>query len=179
MSSSNSLKTKSPPSGATILGVPIYSLDGDQLRKRDNDYELTPENYKASSYTGYTGRSMKNDNDVLMMNNIRNDLSYTGVGDRASNSKTVFTKTLPKLVEEMQNKKFDEFDLEGQRIQKFIIPSNIIDIYNRLEVLLGLKLSGHTNTLTEANILIDELYRQGEIQTKQQYRNALGKFHTN
>ena len=56
------------------------------------------------------------------------------------------------------------------------IPSNIIDIYTRLEALLGLKLSGHTDTLTEASILIDELYRQGEIQNKQQYRNALDKF---
>ena len=117
MSSSNSLKTKSPPSGATILGVPIYTLGGDKLRTRDNDFELTPENYKALSYTGYTGKSMKYDIDILMMNNIINDLGYTGVGDRASNIKTVFTKNLPKLVKEIQNKTFDEFDLDGQRIQ--------------------------------------------------------------
>ena len=61
---------------------------------------------------------------------------------------------------------------------KIIIPSNIIDIYTRLEVLLGLKLSGHTDTLTEASNLIDELYKRGEKQTKQQYRNALNKFQT-
>ena len=68
-------------------------------------------------------------------------------------------------------------DLEGQGV-KIIIPSNIIDIYTRLEVLLGLKLSGHTDTLTEASNLIDELYKRGEIQNKQQYRNALNKFQT-
>ena len=61
---------------------------------------------------------------------------------------------------------------------KVIIPSNIIDIYTRLDVLLGLKLSGHTDTLTEASFLIDELYKRGEIQNKQQYRNALNKFST-
>ena len=45
-------------------------------------------------------------------------------------------------------------NLEGEGV-KIIIPSNIIDIYTRLEVLLGLKLFGHTDTLTEASNLID------------------------
>ena len=49
---------------------------------------------------------------------------------------------------------------------KTIIPSNIIDIWTRLEVLLGLKLAGHTDTLTEASHLIDELYKRGEIETE-------------
>ena len=51
MSSLNALKTKSTPCGATILGVPIYTLGGDKLRIRGNDYELTPEIYKALSST--------------------------------------------------------------------------------------------------------------------------------
>ena len=58
------------------------------------------------------------------------------------------------------------------------IPSNIIDNYTRLEVLLRFKLSGHNDTLTEASNLIDELYKRGEIQNEQQYRNALNKFST-
>ena len=68
-------------------------------------------------------------------------------------------------------------DLQEERV-KIIIPSNIIDIYTRLEVFLGLKLSGHTDTLTEASNLIDELYEVGDIQNEQQYRNALNKFFT-
>ena len=43
---------------------------------------------------------------------------------------------------------------------------------------MGLELSGHTDALTEASILIDELYRKGEIQNEQQYRNAINKFQT-
>ena len=62
--------------------------------------------------------------------------------------------------------------------KKIVKPSNEIDIYSRLEVLLGLKLSGHTHTLTEASNLIDELYKRGEIQNEQHYRNALNKFFT-
>ena len=69
-------------------------------------------------------------------------------------------------------------NLQGRGIEKIIIPSNIIDIYTRLEILLGLKLSGHSDTLTEASNLIDELCKRGEIQNKQQYRNALDKFST-
>ena len=105
MSSSNSLKIKSSPSGATVLGVPIYTLCGDKLRKRDNVYELTPEVYKALFYPGYTGKPMKNENDILLTDIIENDLGYTGVGDRPSNRKTFLAKTLPKIVEEIQKKK--------------------------------------------------------------------------
>ena len=139
MFSSNSLRIKAYPSGPTIFGNSIYTLGGDKLRIRDNDYEVTPEIYKALSFTGYTGKTMKNENDILMMNNIINDFGYTGVGDRPSDRKTFLTITLLKLVDEIQNKTFDECDLEGQGIQQIIIPSNIIDIYTRLEILQGLK----------------------------------------
>ena len=181
MSSANSLKIKSTPSGATILGVPIYTLGGDTIQIKGNDYDLTPEIYKALSFTGYDGKTMKNENDILMLNNIINDLGYTGRGDIKSKRKIFLTEKLPRLVEDIQNRTFEEItgnsdrDLQGEGL-KIIIPSNIIDIYTRLEVLLGLKLSGHSDTLTEASNLIDELYKRGEIQNKQQYRNALDKF---
>ena len=182
MSSANSLKIESTPSGATILGVPINTLGGDRIQIKDNIYDLTPEIYKALSYTGYTGKTMKNENDILMLNNIIGDLGYTGIGDHTSKRKTFLTITLPKLIEEIQNKLFEEItddydDLHGEGV-KIIIPSNIIDIYSRLEILLGLKLSGHTDTLTEASNLIDELYKRGVIQNKQQYRKALNKLQT-
>ena len=87
LSSSSSLKIKSSPSGATILGVPIYTLGRDKLRIRDNNYELTPEVYKDFSHTGYSGKTMKKENDILMMNNIIRDLGYTDIGDRSSKRK--------------------------------------------------------------------------------------------
>ena len=67
--------------------------------------------------------------------------------------------------------------MEGRGV-KITIPSKIIDIYTRLAVLLGLKLSSHTNTLTEATNLTDEIYKRGEIQNEQQYGSALNKFST-
>ena len=178
MNSRNSLKITQDESGrATILGTPIQISQGDTMKINENVYELSPEIYKALTYTTYTGNTMKDENDILMMYNIIRDLGYNGIGDRDSKRKIFFLKKLPKLVEEIQNKTFDEIDLEGDGVE-IIIQSNIIDIYTRLEVLLGLKLSGHTDTLTEASNLIDELYKRGEIQTKLQYRNALNKFQT-
>ena len=71
----------------------------------------------------------------------------------------------------------DSSDLECQGV-KITIPSNFTEIYTRLEVLLGLELSGHTNALIKASNLIDEIYKRGKIQNEQQYRNALNKFST-
>ena len=89
---------------------------------------------------------------------------------------------LPKEIAKIRNPPLPAIENESDNLQgegvKIIIPSNIIDIYSRLEILLGLKLSGHTDTLTEASNLIDELYKRGEIQKEQQYRNALNNFQT-
>ena len=49
----------------------------------------------------------------------------------------------------------DSDELLGEGV-KIIIPSNVIDICTRLEIILGLKLSGHTDTLTEASNLRDK-----------------------
>ena len=180
MRSKNSLRiTQDESHRANILGVPIQISGADTIKINENIYELTPEIYKTLSDTGYTGKDMKNEYDILMLNNIIRDLRYTGRDDRDSKRKTFFLKKLPKLVNDIQNRTFEEItddsdDLQGEGV-KIIIPSNIIDIYTRLEILLGLKLSGHTDTLTEASNLIDELYKRGEIQNKQQYRNALNK----
>ena len=59
------------------------------------------------------------------------------------------------------------------------IPSNIIDNYTRLEILLGWKLSGHTKSLTEASNLLDEIYGKVGLETEQQTRNSLHIFQAN
>ena len=89
---------------------------------------------------------------------------------------------LPKAVAKIRNPPLprkenveDSIVLKGVGFEKVMIPSNIIGIYTRLETLLGLKLSGHRDTLTEASNLIDELSKRGEIQNEQQYRNAISK----
>ena len=97
MSSSNSLKIEPSPSGATILGVPIKTLGGDRIQIKDNIYDLTPEIYKALSYTGYTGKTMQNENDILMLKNIIKDLGYTGLRDYPSKPKNIRHKNSSKI----------------------------------------------------------------------------------
>ena len=162
MSSKNSLRIdqEKRTGGASLNEIPVLIFGGHLLKIKDNVYEITPEIHKALSSTGCVGKSMKSENDILTMNNILRDVNYTGIGVRTSKQKSFFTITLPKLVEEIQNKTFNEIDLEDRGV-KNNIQSNIIDIYTRLEVPLGLKLSGHTDTLTEASNLIDELYKRG------------------
>ena len=134
MSSKNSLKIDQDEKtgGASINGVPVLILGGDSWKNGDNVYEITPENHKALSSTGYTREKMKNESDILMLSNFLRDVNYTGVLNRQSNRKTFFATGLPERVNEIQNKTFDEIDLEGQGL-KIIIPSNIIDIYTRPE----------------------------------------------
>ena len=93
MTSRNSLKITQDESGrANILGVPIQISEGDTIKINENIYELTPEIYKALTYTTYSGNTMKDENDILMMYNIIRDLGYTGDSDRDSKRKTFFTK---------------------------------------------------------------------------------------
>ena len=162
MNSANSLKITQDEFGrANILSAPIQISKGDTIKINENIYELTPEVYKALSNPLYTGNTLNNDDNFLLLYKILKDVKYTGSGDRPSNRKKFITIDLPKKVSEFQNIRFDEnthdsdSDLQGEGV-KIINPSNIIDIYTRLEILLGLKLSGHTDTLTEAGNLKDE-----------------------
>ena len=103
---------------------------------KEKIYDLTPEIYKALSSTGYSGKTMKEGSDTLMMNNFVRNLGYTSVGKKIQNENFFFVLELPKRAEDIHNKTFDEVDLEGQGV-KTVIPSNIIDIYTRLEISLG------------------------------------------
>ena len=171
----NSLNLNQDKDGnMSILGVSIKSLGGDKIQVYDNIYEFTPEIHKALTLSSYTGKSMKNENDRRTLYNSSRDVGYTGNGDEKTNQ-TIFSKSLFKQFGNIKKEEPDNLKGEGVKI---IIPSNITDTYTRLEVLLGLKLSGHFDTLTEASNLYEGLYKRGEIQNNQQYRNALIKFST-
>ena len=165
--------------------IPVEIL-GDSTIKINNEdvYKISTDLQNVSTDT--TAKSLKklNDVDKVMYQNIVRSVGFDKYIPKQGESKSgryKYTKNnLDGDVNKILNRSFQsdsDSDLQGQGL-KIIIPSNIIDIYTRLEVLLGLKLSGHTDTLTEASNLIDELYKRGEIQNKQQYRNALNKFQT-
>ena len=170
-------KTQHKPLRGWILNnFSIGTPGGTEVEISGNKYDITPGLQKVFTDTKYeTAKSMSDTEKVV----FRDILSKTGYYNRKptkgriSGRERYIKNDLENDVRRILN--IDK-KLKGRGVEKIIIPSNIIDIYTRLEVLLGLKLSGHTNTLTEASILIDELYKRGEIQNKQQYRKALNKF---
>ena len=164
--------------------TPIKALGKNRTSIKNQEYDIKPNIQAYFINTKLTTKNMDDEDKSTMYNILKNTGFYSMKHIKGLNSARFKDAkyNLPKEVNKIRNPTLLEIenesnDLEGQGI-KIIIPSNIIDIYTRLEVLLGLKLSGHSDTLTEATNLIDELYKRGEIQNKQQYRNALNKFQT-
>ena len=151
-------------------GLPVEKIGGNKLKINENIHVITPGIQKVLTDTSNIPLKKLNDQDREIFINILESLNFQNYQAIRGESKSGRFK--------QSKSNFNKPNLEGEGV-KIIIPSNIIDIYRRLEILVRLKLSGHTNTLTEASNLIDALYKRGEIQNKQEYRNAVDKFSTN
>ena len=170
---------RNPEGKLSWNGVLMQVLGDNRVKIGDDQYELTPEIQKALSETKYDFKNM-NDDEIINFSNILKSVNYTPDKDTYSARRRYIEKNLQKRVENILNppmslEESTDGDLEGNGM-KYIIPSNTVDIWSKLEVLLDSKIAGHTNTLTFASHLIDELYKRGEIETENQYRNALDKF---
>ena len=151
-------------------GIPVEKVGCNKIKINENVFDIARGIQKVLTDTSNIPIKKLNDQDRVIFNNILESLDFKNYKPVRGESKSGRYK--------QSKSNFNKRNLEGQGIEKTIIPNNITDIYTRLEILLGLKLSGHTDTLTEASALLDELYKLGEIQNKQQYRNALNKFTT-
>ena len=163
--------------------VLIEPLGGNRFSINNREYDISPDIQAYFTNTKLTTNFLDNFEKELVFDILQHVGFYDNIpktGIKAARMKDALYD-LPKAIDKIRNpplpsiENVSDSELEGQGL-KIIIPSNIIDIYTRLEILLGLKLSGYTDTLTEASNLIDELYKRGEIQNKQQYRNAPNKF---
>ena len=152
-------------------GIPVGISGDSRIEIKGKDFNITPN--LQNVFTDTTSKSLKklDKKETETYKQLLKTLNYKNYKHKSGEKNSGrYKKTNNILI---------PINFQGRGIEKIIIPSNIIDIYTRLEVLLGLKLSGHTDTLTEANALIDELNKRGEIQNKQQYGNAFDKFLTN
>ena len=164
--------------------TPIKALGENRNSINNQEYDIK---HNIQDYFTNTQQTTKNmdDEEKKTVYNILKNLGFYSTrhtkGKKSARMKDAL-KNLPREIAKIRNPPLPAIENESDNLQgegaKIIIPSNIIDIYTRPEVLLGLKLSGHTDTLTEASNLTDELYKRGEIQNKQQYRNAINKFST-
>ena len=136
---------------------PINILRGTETKINGNKYNITPGLQRVFTETSNTPLTNLNDKDIETYVKILTNLTFENYKAVSGENKSGRYKT---------SKTIFRSNLKGQGIQKSIIPSNIIDIYTRLEMLLGLKLSGYTDTLSEASAVIDQLYKMGEKQNK-------------
>ena len=164
--------------------VPIKALEENRISIKDQEYDIKPNIQEYFTNTKLTTKNM-NDEDKSIIYDILKNIGFYSMRRKKGkqSARTIDARNnLPKEIDKIRNPPLPAIENESDNLQgegvKIIIPSNIIDIYTRLEILLGLKLAGHNDVLTEASALIDELYKLGEIQNKQQYRNALNKFTT-
>ena len=151
-------------------GIPVEISGDSRIEIKGKDFNITPN--LQSVFTDTTSKSFKklDKKEIDTYKRLLKTLNYKNYIPKSGEKNSGIYKNTNNIL--------IPINLQDRGIEKIIIPSNIIDVYTRLEILFGLKLSGHTDTLTEASNLIDELYKRGEIQNKQQYRNALDKFLT-
>ena len=165
--------------------IPIKALGDNRISIKDQECDIKLNIQTYFTKTKLTTKNMDGEDKLTVYDIQRNTGFYSmkhTKGLYSARMKDVFYN-FPKEIAKVRNPPLPKIEnledisdnLEGEGV-KIIIPSNIIDIYIRLEILLGLKLSGHSDTLTEASNLIDELYMRGEIQNKQQYQNAVNNF---
>ena len=149
-------------------GFPVETLGGYKLENNEVIYNISDSLQKVITITANLPLKKLIDIDKEIYNNILKNLDFENYQTIRGETKSV-------------RYKYSETNFKGlknQGIDKIIIPSKIFDIYSSLEISPGLKISGHTDTLTEASNLIDKIYKRREIQIEQQYRNAPNKFHT-
>ena len=164
--------------------LPIKPLGKNRIRMKNQEYDGKPNIQKYFTNTKLTSKNMDNEDKSTVYDILKNTGFYSMKHTKGLKSARMINVlyNLPKEIAKIRNPPLPAIENESDDLQgdgfKIIIPSNIIDIYTRLEILLDLKLSGHTDTLTEASNLIDDLYKRGETQNKQQYRKALHKFST-
>ena len=129
-------------------GHPIKISSGTEVDYKGEKFNTTPGFQKVLTDRSNIPMKKLNDKDREIFINILESLDF-------EKYKAIRGESKPGRYKQCKTN-FKKRILEGPGIEKTIIPSNISDIYTRLEILLGLKLSGHRNTLTEASNLIDE-----------------------
>ena len=165
--------------------IPIKANGENRISINNHEYDIKPNIQNYFTNTNQTTKNMDDEDKLTKYDILKNIGFYSMKNKKGLKSARIKDAliNLPREIDKIRNPTLPTIENESNNLEgegvKIIIPSNIIDIYTRPEILLGLKLSGHTDTLTEASNLIDELYKRGEIQNKQQYRNALDKFTTN
>ena len=153
----------------------VEPLGKNGISINNEEDDINPNIQAYFTKTNFTTKHM-HDEDKLIVNKTVSNVGFSGKTPEKSLKSTRMKDAfynLPKAIAKIRNPPLPPVEiiedasdnLQGEAV-KIFNPSNIIDIYTRIEILLGLSLSGHTDTLTEASSLLDEQYNRGEIQNE-------------
>ena len=176
-------KLQEQPNGYVLWKkIQVKALGENRISFKDEEYDINPIIQANFTNTKSTTKNMDNEYKRTVFNILKNlgffskkhvkGLKLARMRDVLYNLLKEIAKIRSPTLPSIEN---ISDGIQGEGV-KIIITFNIIDIYTRLQILLDLKLPGQTDSLTEASNLIDEVYRRGEVQNKQQNRNALNKF---
>ena len=180
--SKNFFKLEEDGNKVVWIKNPIKPLVDNRISIKDQEYDTKPNIQAYFTDTKQTNKNMDNEVKTTVYDILKNTGFFSMRHTKGKKSARMIDAihNLPNEIAKIRNPPIPAIENESDNLQgegvNLTIPANIIDMYTRLEILLGLKLSGHTDTLSEASNLIDELYKRGEIQIKQQYPNALYNF---
>ena len=126
--------------GWVMNNIPIKSPRGTKIQIYENEYDLSKGIRNVLTKKTYNSTKSLNNNEKVV---LRDFLSKTGYYTRKP------TKGKPSGLDNYIKNELDDdvrrildldTKLKGRGVEKIIIPSNIIDIYTRLEILLGIKI---------------------------------------
>ena len=126
-----------PERGWMLNNYPIKMLRGTEVKINDKQYNITPGIQKVFTDTSYNTAKSMNDMEKLVFRDILQETDYyrrLPTKGRLSGRDRYFKNDLDKDLRRILNL---DTKLKGMGNEKIVIPSNIIDIYTRLEILLG------------------------------------------
>ena len=112
------------------------------------EYDIKPNIQNYFTNTNQTTKNMDDEDKLTIYDILKNIGFYSIKRTKGLNSARLkdALNNLPREIDKIRNPPLLEIENESDNLQgegvKIIIPSNINDIYTRLEILLGLKLSG-------------------------------------
>ena len=146
--------------------IPIKALGENRISIKDQAYDKKPNIQTYFTNTKLTTKNMNDEDKSIVHDILKNIGFYSMKQKKVLNSARMkdALHNLPKEIAKIRNAPLPAIENESDNLQgegvKIIVPSNKIDISTRLEILLGLKLSAHTDTPTEASELYNYILQQ-------------------
>ena len=125
--------------------ISIKALAENRISIKDQEYDIKPNIQKYFTITKLTTKLMDNEDKLSVYDILKNTGFYSMKDTKGLNSarKKDALYNLPKEICRIRKPAVPTIENESDNLQgqgvKTIIPPNIIDNYNRLEILLGLK----------------------------------------